>query len=104
MSRLYKWTDAAISCCLTGDSIISTNEGIFSLKEIVGISEKKQGFNNIENNNINVRNINNIDTGVKEVYINGKQDCLTINTELGRDITGTKDHKLLVIVEKNEFE
>ena len=98
-----KYCDSSISSCLTSDTIISTNSGLCSLNEIVNLSSKNNGFNNIEEQNIIVRNVNNQDVSVKEVFINGKHECIKIKTELGKEITGTLNHKLVVLSNNGDF-
>jgi ribonucleoside-diphosphate reductase alpha chain len=103
-SHLQTGISNSISSCLVGDSFISTNRGLMTLDEIVAFSEKKEGFNNIEHAGILVRNVNNVDTLVKEVFLNGEQECLTIKTTLGREITGTENHKLMLLTNTGDFE
>ena len=81
--------------CIKGDSLIFTDEGIKEIGE----------FFNYQNDNIETH----YDTKVNVVnrygklektklgLYNGKQECITVITNDGYEITGTKIHKVLVI-------
>lgn len=81
--------------CIKGDSLIFTDEGIKEIGE----------FFNYQNDNIETH----YDTKVNVInrygrlektklgLYNGKQECITVITNDGYEITGTKIHKVLVI-------
>ena len=81
--------------CIKGDSLIFTDEGIREIGE----------FFNYQNDNIETH----YDTKVNVInrygklektklgLYNGKQECITVITNDGYEITGTKIHKVLVI-------
>ena len=81
--------------CIKGDSLIFTDEGIKEIGE----------FFNYQNDNIETH----YDTKVNVInrygklektklgLYNGKQECITVTTNDGYEITGTKIHKVLVI-------
>lgn len=81
--------------CIKGDSLIFTDEGIKEIGE----------FFNYQNDNIethygtkvNVINRYGRLEKTKLGLYNGKQECITVITNDGYEITGTKIHKVLVI-------
>lgn len=81
--------------CIKGDSLIFTDEGIKEIGE----------FFNYQNDNIethygtkvNVINRYGRLEKTKLGLYNGKQECITVTTNDGYEITGTKIHKVLVI-------
>lgn len=84
--------------CIKGDSLIFTDEGIREIGEFFNYQN-----DNIEthyNTQVNVVNRYGELEKTKLGLYNGKQDCITIKTSDGYEITGTKIHKVLVL---NEF-
>ena len=87
--------------CIKGDSLIFTDNGIREIGE----------FFNYQNDNIETHY--NIQENVVNRYgelektklglYNGKQDCITVKTSDGYEITGTKIHKVLVMNSDGEI-
>ena len=87
--------------CIKGDSLIFTDNGIKEIGE----------FFNYQNDNIETHY--NIQENVVNRYgelektklglYNGKQDCITVKTSDGYEITGTRIHKVLVMNKDGEI-
>ena len=81
--------------CIKGDSLIFTDEGIKEIGEFFNYQN-----DNIEthyNTKVNVINRYGKLEKTKLGLYNGKQECITVTTNDGYEITGTKIHKVLVI-------
>ena len=81
--------------CIKGDSLIFTDNGIKEIGEFFNYQN-----NNIEtyyNTQANVVNRYGELEKTKLGLYNGKQDCITVKTSDGYEITGTKIHKVLVM-------
>lgn len=80
--------------CIKGDSLIFTDEGIKEIGEFFNYQN-----DNIEthyNTKVNVINRYGKLEKTKLGLYNGKQECITVITNDGYEITGTKIHKVLV--------
>ena len=81
--------------CIKGDSLIFTDDGIKEIGEFFNYQN-----DNIEthyNTKVNVINRYGKLEKTKLGLYNGKQECITVITNDGYEITGTKIHKVLVI-------
>ena len=78
---------AAMRYCVTGDSLLLTNEGI---KEIQDISEKEE-----EDINITITNYQNNPKKAVKFFNSGKHDTIYLRTEQGYEIEGSKNHPLI---------
>ena len=87
--------------CIKGDSLIFTDEGIREIGEFFNYQN-----NNIEthyNTQANVVNRYGELEKTKLGLYNGKQDCITVKTSDGYEITGTSIHKVLVMNKDGEI-
>lgn len=93
---IQKYIDHGISSCLTGDSLIQTDNGLFELDELAVNNTEEHQFKDVDDS-ISSINIDNKKAAITQVYNNGIADTLIVNCENGYDITGTYDHKLVVL-------
>lgn len=87
--------------CIKGDSLIFTDEGIREIGEFFNYQN-----DNIEthyNTQANVVNRYGELEKTKLGLYNGKQDCITVKTSDGYEITGTRIHKVLVMNKDGEI-
>ena len=87
--------------CIKGDSLIFTDEGIREIGEFFNYQN-----DNIEthyNTHANVVNRYGELEKTKLGLYNGKQDCITVKTSDGYEITGTRIHKVLVMNKDGEI-
>lgn len=80
--------------CLTDDTLINTNKGLFYFKEL--INENEQGWypQNL------ILKTKDGDNNSSKYYVNGYSDIISITTDLGINIKGTLSHKLGVFTKE----
>jgi len=93
--------DHAISSCLTEDTLIQTDRGLFRLKELVENCPEKS-FSDV---NFKVRSLNKDGdvVDITQVYNNGVASVLKISTVGDYGLECTPNHKLLTINDKYEL-
>lgn len=88
---------AAMRYCVVGDTLISTADGLIPIADIIKSEENTDNDINISVNSINKK----VNTASK--FFNcGKHPVYNVETELGYSITGTENHPLLILREKDE--
>lgn len=88
--------------CITGDSLVFTEDGI---KEIGYFFDyQNDGIETQHDMAVNVVNRYGKMEKTRLGIYNGKQECLSITTDDGYSLTGTKVHKVLVMNKKGNIE
>lgn len=76
--------------CVTGDTLIPTENGIFRIDELANLQD-----GNLQDINIKVDSRYSPETAVKWLY-QGEAPVISVKTDKGNNITGTRKHKVLV--------
>jgi len=80
--------------CLTGDTLINTNEGLLYYNEL--IKEKEQGW---YPQDLSLKTKDG-DYRSKQFYVNGYSDIISLETDSGLKIKGTLQHKIFTFSDK----
>lgn len=84
---------AAARYCVTGDTLINTNNGLIAIQDL-------NNTDNMESDiNCNIESINQINKAVKW-FNSGEQDIISIITDLGFEISGSYNHPILTVASK----
>lgn len=94
--------DHSISSCLSGDSLIQTNNGLYRIDELCEGVETNS-FQPIDEKLESI-NIENVQSLITEAYNNGLAKTITITLSGGRSITCTKNHKLAILNQQYELQ
>lgn len=93
-------TDRTIAKCVDLDTLVTTNQGIRTLRSLLPAKPKEDTYYPLKN--LKVLS----DTGWKEspeIYYNGKKNGYKIRTKLGREIKCTNVHKFRTLDKNNNY-
>ena len=88
------------SKCVTGDTLLFTDNGIKEIGELASYSTKKSKLNC----NIKLLNGFNKMNNANAIFINGKRDTKKISTSDGYEIEGTYNHPVLIMDESGKYD
>ncbi|MBN2155822.1 MAG: hypothetical protein JW776_07245 [Candidatus Lokiarchaeota archaeon] len=90
---------AAMRYCITGDSLILTENGIIPIKELTDLTDNKTSHSDKENGYEEDIDIEILSTGntnkASKFFDSGSHDIIQVNTNLGYSIKGSKNHPIL---------
>ena len=92
---------AASRYCVTGDTFISTDNGIMRMTDIVPHSQSGKTYENID---LKVKSIGGKINTASKFFNSGMHSCYTIKLENGMKITGTPNHPLLTLDENDKVQ
>jgi len=103
-SAAQKHVDHSISSCITSDSLIETDSGLFYFDELTDL--ESIGENHFRDNDKEVNVLNHKMEIVKldEYYNNGKKQVLSLRLLNGLEIRCTSNEKFIVLNDKNGTE
>lgn len=99
---VQEWVDHSISCCLTPDTLIDTDNGLFYIDELVDFSTIKEG-EFCENKNFDGKVINHIGerTEISSFYNNGKKPVYEVSLKNGLKIKATGNERFIKLNEED---
>ena len=96
--------DHSISSCITSDSLIETNKGLFYFDELTNLKNIPVNSFCKNKKEINVINHNMQSVKLDEYYNNGKKQILSLKLLNGLEIKCTSNEKLIVLNNENGIE
>jgi hypothetical protein len=100
--EIQKWVDHSISCCLSNDTLIDTNKGLFYLDELTNFDDIKEGEFKINNSfNGKILNHENKRVNINSFYNNGIKPIFKVELKNGLCIKCTANEKLIKL-DKND--
>ncbi|MEM7825112.1 MAG: adenosylcobalamin-dependent ribonucleoside-diphosphate reductase, partial [Candidatus Aenigmatarchaeota archaeon] len=93
-----KYTDNAVSKCITGDSIILSEKGMLTLNPLI----ENLPEDSFADANLKVMDRNK-EVIAKQFYFGGKRDVIRLTTQKGFSIAGTPNHRIMILDKKGEI-
>ena len=97
---IQKYIDHGISSCVTGDTLIQTDKGLFEINELAS-DTKTKCFAELSGNLSSV-NIDGKKSSITETYNNGISDVVKVRCKNDYELISTPNHKMVVLNEQYE--
>jgi ribonucleotide reductase alpha subunit len=105
LGAIQRWVDHSCSCCVTKDTLISTNDGLYYIDELTDFSKVNENeFFKNENKDIKIINHNNEFAEISSYYNNGIKPVFNLTLENGLFINATGNEKFMVYNEELDIE
>jgi len=99
-----KHVDHSISSCITSDSLIETENGLFYFDELTDLENIDENSFRENNKEVNVLNHNMDMVKLDEYYNNGKKQTLSLKLLNGLEIRCTSNEKFIVLNDEDGIE
>ena len=102
-AALQKYVDHSISCCLTPDTLIETDDGLKYLDELYDFSALDENTFAKSNSDLKIVNMNHEFANINSYYNNGIKDVFELTLSNGYSIKCTGNERFLVLDKNDTF-
>ncbi len=83
--------------CVVGSTLVPTSLGLMRAEDVVALAGDVEPESFAPHDNLTVVNHEGRHTNISHVYNGGEQECIQIRTALGHMLTGTENHRVMVL-------